>query len=481
MTSLTIPSELASAINNGECVLFIASGFSSQVLRNNGKKLPNWSEFLSELLEWSIEKQSSFNGNPSEIQEMITKGNLLMAAEELQEVINTSDLNEFLNNVFRDSNVKPSQAHLLLTKIPFRAILSTNYDTLIEGAYAISSGGQIPKKLTNLDLNQALPSLNRKEFFVFKLHGDIDRHENIVLGSRAYNSLLYQSPAYLNFLETLFTTQTVLFVGFGGNDPDIDYLLNRLSTIYSRTSNKHYILAPDNSFNFTEKRRLLLDKRLVVLEYNPTNNHEQVREFLSLLSQLQSEKKRQDKVDNIENNPTNVAIIKHEITDSANDKLVIFIESLSDFNLSMLFSYSAVFDAEYNEDWMESFNDEDYYHVPSIALIILSQESLTSISFNREVERLILQNIEDKVTIIPIVIGDIDIPFNLRKYQIIRIHKDYDKADLEYIKAALIRAQHQNSNKLSKNNTSPCKNDNELCKNDNELSKNDNELCKNDN
>ncbi|MGV3632249.1 MAG: SIR2 family NAD-dependent protein deacylase [Bacteroidota bacterium] len=438
MNDIEIPIDLMSSIEKGECVLFVASGLSSQVIRSNGEKLPNWSGFLKELLDWSISKQVAFNSRPEEIEEMISKGNHLMAAEELQEVINPNDFEEFLNNIFRDPEVKPSECHNVITKIPFRAILTSNYDNLIEGAYTISSGGVIPKKLTFHDVNQASMALRKKDFFIFKMHGDLDRSQNIVLGSRSYNSLLYKSPEYLSFLETLFTTQTVLFIGFGGNDPDIDYLFNRLSTIFSRTLNKHYILTPNNLFNFTEKRRLLLDKRLETIEYDPINNHEQVLHLLSKLSQFKSFKKKTANKPRI-----NVGIVKHKLGDASKHKLVKYLEASEDYELCSLFSYSAVFDEESIENFREYMKDDEGYNLPSIIIIELSEESLKSISFNKEVEKIILDEIDNKFKIITVGIGNIDIPFNLRKYQSIRIDKNYEKEDLEYIKAALERIKTQ--------------------------------------
>lgn len=244
MKNTSIPNDLVESILKKECILFVASGLSSKVKRSNGLYLPNWTNFLKELLQWAKLKRVPFNANPDEILDIIEKGNHLLAAEELQELINPSEFTEFLNSIFRDRDVRPTNAHKKLAKIPFRAILTTNYDNLIEGAHAISNHGQIPKSFTPKDLSIHTSPLRGKDFFIFKMHGDLDRSDTIVLGSRSYGDLLYKSPNYISFLETLFTTHTVLFIGFGGQDPDLDYLLDRLSTIFSRTLNKHFILSP---------------------------------------------------------------------------------------------------------------------------------------------------------------------------------------------------------------------------------------------
>jgi len=93
---------------------------------------------------------------------------------------------------------------------------------------------------------------------------------------------------------------------------------------------------------------------------------------------------------------------------------------------------------------LEDFDDDE---IPKIALIVLTTESLKSISFEQEVEHLVLRELDEKLTLIPIIKGNIDIPHYLRKYQTIRIENDYKAEDLEYIKAALLRANKLNLNK----------------------------------
>jgi hypothetical protein len=119
---------------------------------------------------------------------------------------------------------------------------------------------------------------------VFKIHGHLDRPNSVVLGSRDYQDLLFRTPGYRQFLETLFATHTVLFVGFGGADPNLDGVFDRLAAIYSRTLDRHFILLPANRLNTTEKRRLALDRRLEVIEYDADPTHSQVGAFLRELA-----------------------------------------------------------------------------------------------------------------------------------------------------------------------------------------------------
>ena len=118
------------------------------------------------------------------------------------------------NLAFRSGEAEPSPPRFCQSK--WVAVLTSNYDGLIEGAYAVESEGIVPPVLSLGGVNQAVECLRSDRFFVFKVHGDVNLPGSIVLGNRDYSRLLHLSPAYRSFLETIFATYTVLFVGFGG-------------------------------------------------------------------------------------------------------------------------------------------------------------------------------------------------------------------------------------------------------------------------
>jgi len=164
-----IPAEIINALKANRCILFVGSGLSSQVRRSDGQRLPTWKKFLIELHDWTIANRIKFWGDPGDIKQMIKKDNLLMAAQELQDRLGTAMIGEFLNSVFGDKLVRPSETHRLLPHIPFKAILTTNYDSLIEGAYTIENEGRIPTVFTQEDLLTRPSPLHRDDFFYIQV------------------------------------------------------------------------------------------------------------------------------------------------------------------------------------------------------------------------------------------------------------------------------------------------------------------------
>lgn len=281
-------------IREHRCVVFAGAGLSAQAKANDGARIPTWKTLLEHMIDWCSEHRVQLRAEPHEFREIIEKGRLLVVAQELQISLG-QQLNSCLSDILHSGDAKPSIAHRLLCKTNWVSVLTSNYDALIEGAYAAESGGILPPVFSSDGVNQAIDCLRNDKHFVFKVHGDINIPNSIVLGNRDYSKLLYQSPAYRSFLETIFASYTVLFIGFSGNDPDLDGIIDRLSTIYERSLSQHFILISEDEFSALERRRLLEDKRLDCITYQKDSSHSQVVEFLKALSQRTNEQTEEPK------------------------------------------------------------------------------------------------------------------------------------------------------------------------------------------
>jgi hypothetical protein len=221
---------------------------------------------------------------PDDLVQVIDKGQLLEVGQELQQLISGPSLECYLARIFGDSAIRPSDIHLTLPEIRLRAILTTNYDTLIEDGYSEATGIR-PLALTYKDyIGCQRNPIRNNDFFVYKVHGDYRDASTIALGTRSYQDLVHWNPGYRFLLESIFGTYTVLFVGFGGSDPDILHILDSLAARFRSQPARHYILLPHGRWTETEKRRALEDRGLASIEYDPEDNHAQVGAFIGLLA-----------------------------------------------------------------------------------------------------------------------------------------------------------------------------------------------------
>ena len=117
----------------------------------------------------------------------------------------------------------------LLSGIPFRAVLTTNFDGLLHG--------NTPGRDAYLEVLR--PSGHRwwdRRFWegsrpgapIVKLHGSVDQPDEVVFTRQDYRRRLYASPAYSTFLRAIMSTTTVLYLGFSFSDAYLNELRSEI-------------------------------------------------------------------------------------------------------------------------------------------------------------------------------------------------------------------------------------------------------------
>jgi hypothetical protein len=113
-------------------------------------------------------------------------------------------------------------AHRLLFKLPLNAVLTTNYDFMLQCAAPVGSPVFTWREAKSA--NEYLGGASAQKP-ILKLHGCGSRADTVVLTRLEYERLRYDQE-YLSLLRSLFDRQTILFLGFGFNDPrDLDHVL----------------------------------------------------------------------------------------------------------------------------------------------------------------------------------------------------------------------------------------------------------------
>lgn len=127
-------------------------------------------------------------------------------------------------DIFSPHILSPGRANRMLFRLPHRWILTTNYDFVLQ--YAAPAGTPV---FTWREARQAREYLTagRARNPLLKVHGCASRPDTVILTSLEYERLR-QDDEYLSLLRHVFESQTILFVGFGLNDPyDLDLALRQ--------------------------------------------------------------------------------------------------------------------------------------------------------------------------------------------------------------------------------------------------------------
>jgi hypothetical protein len=169
-----IPDQLIKAFEDRNCALFAGSGVSRRCLARNRRPLPTWEELL-ELLSTEAEQKNLISPDiVGELKELLAKNEYLMVAQELFEILGEERVQGLINEALDPDGIIPSRLHELLTITPFRFLITTNYDNLLERAFGSMWNRHIDRVC--LDELQRLRSLvEQGSQFVLKLHGDLAR------------------------------------------------------------------------------------------------------------------------------------------------------------------------------------------------------------------------------------------------------------------------------------------------------------------
>lgn len=243
-----------------------------------------------------------------------------------------------------------------------------------------------------------------------------------MLGSRDYQDLLFRTPGYRQFLETLFATHTVLFLGFGGVDPNLDNVLDRLASIYSRTLDRHFILLPAGRLNATAKRRLALDRRLEVIEYFVDPKHSQLVAFLQEMSAQLS--RGITEVGRAAASATSLRVfVSHSVRDSiAVTKIVAF---LRDHGYEpWTATDNLVPGDDIKQRISEAISGADAF------IVVFSQNSIESQWVQYETQAAVVREADRRTVVVPIVLDEVAPPIFLRERLFLRLVPDFKTSDL---------------------------------------------------
>lgn len=277
-----IPAPLLKAYSEKKCGIFIGAGLSM------GAGLPNWFGLLRELIErgqnagaMSIEKADDCRKlaeDPSKY---------LMLAEELREVLGT-DFKTAIEEIFGNDGLEPTDTHALLPLLKKnRFIITTNYDMLIERAFAAAK--EFRQGYKYYEAHALLRDLYQRRFFLLKAHGDAQTAaEQIVLTDKDYRRLLYREPGYQSALQSIFTMYSVIFIGSSLHDPELRLLLNYVNAAFPEGGIPHYALMTADDAGETERRRWRKDYNMKVISISPDEKFRDINLFLEGLRECEA-------------------------------------------------------------------------------------------------------------------------------------------------------------------------------------------------
>ena len=169
------------------------------------------------------------------------------------------DYQKALNDIFRPADAAPGVMHQAAARLSVRAILTTNYDSLLERLQETPPRQAYHWKESDLALND----LQSGRHVLLKVHGTAERHDTVVMTELEYHEA-HSDPSYQKVLGHLLQGYTFLFIGYGMNDPvDLDLALRGNAEAFKSASRRHYALVKDASDTDRDRYEREYDVRVI--------------------------------------------------------------------------------------------------------------------------------------------------------------------------------------------------------------------------
>ncbi|WP_144604057.1 SIR2 family protein [Algoriphagus algorifonticola] len=192
---------IINAKNDSSLAIFVGAGISKSS-ETESFKLPDWADLIKDL-KTELDIQDEFD--------------FLKIAQlyylEFGEFIYYKKLKEYFPDY-----IKPSELHKLIFRINPHVIITTNWDNILERT--IEENAFIYDTISS-DTDLTRSSLQNK---VIKMHGDFTNN-NIVFKEDDYINYQLNFPLLENYLKSILSTHTVLFIGYSYNDFNLKQIL----------------------------------------------------------------------------------------------------------------------------------------------------------------------------------------------------------------------------------------------------------------
>jgi hypothetical protein len=224
-------------------VFFVGAGLSTL------SEYPQWWELVDKYYYELYGKRKGRN---------YTSDDYLKIPQIFYDVKGETAYDAILEDVF--SIVKtPNSIHYKLVAMNPVHIITTNYDDLIE-----KTCWQRGKYYSLISAEEDVANASSSRYLL-KAHGDFNRGfkgKNIVLKESDYINYDLSFPLISNLMKTLMATHTIVFIGYGLNDYNINILLNWVKNLQKDGYNKPFFIRTDhdpiekNTATYYEKKGL---------------------------------------------------------------------------------------------------------------------------------------------------------------------------------------------------------------------------------
>ena len=207
-----IPSSVASKLEQIKLYMgthsvtaFVGAGFSMNAEIPSNVSMKTWAQLREVFLDKLYPNNEEDKKNDAN--DVVRLSSLIDAQ------FGHNELDNILEEALPDQLIQPGRLHRLLVQLPWKDILTTNYDTLVERAAGQVINGF--KLVTNKETLLYQPSPR-----IIKLHGSFPNIRPYIMTQEDYRRYPTERPEMVNTAKQCFLESLVCLIGFSGEDPN---------------------------------------------------------------------------------------------------------------------------------------------------------------------------------------------------------------------------------------------------------------------
>jgi hypothetical protein len=258
---ITWPPSLITEIAERRCVIFMGSGASAGAVPSTGSaRLPTWVVLLQAMSDSLLSKSE----DKDEVASLLGKDKFLEAAQVIRDGSLPAEFSSFIDRTFVKPRYKASKLHESIYSLDAKIVISPNYDTIFED-YCKQYSGDVSHNVCTYYQSHALNNIRSDKRVILKMHGCVTDPDKIVLSRSDYFEARRQWNSFYSILDAIFLTSTILFLGAGLSDPDVQLILEN-AQIAAPSTNHHYAVIGSGRHH-SEIAALKKTNNIHVLEY----------------------------------------------------------------------------------------------------------------------------------------------------------------------------------------------------------------------
>lgn len=179
----------------------------------------------------------------------------LRLAQEYEIAFGRGSLHTFIKDAVPDLDYSPSNLHISLLELPWRDVLTTNWDTLLERTRI-----SIPERSYSVVRTvEEISSTSSPR--IIKLHGSLPAHTPFIFTEEDYRTYPRRFSPFVNTVQQAMMESVLILIGFSGDDPNFLQWSGWVRDNLGESSPKIYL---SGWLNLSPHRRRMLEDRNVV-------------------------------------------------------------------------------------------------------------------------------------------------------------------------------------------------------------------------